>query len=1024
MHKTLLSFTLLFSSLLSASDFRQMKKIRFVDQNKINAPTGMAVSPEGVVYVASDPNGARSGLKGIGKVFRCEDTTGDGQADKVSTYMDKVDSPRGLCYAGNTLYVMHPPFLSAVKDIDGDGIVDEQKVLLKNLGRGLVTKRVDHAQNGVRLAIDGWLYLAIGDQGCFNTTGTDGSQASLHGGGVLRVLPDGSKLEIVCTNVRNIYNVAVDPYLDIFTRDNTNDGGGWNTRFHHIFQYADYGYPRLYKHFGNEAMKSLVDYGGGSGTGMYYIHEPGLPGTLGDKLISNDYGRGILIHERKADGASYQIKQERFNFQRPMSTDVDAYSRIYVSSWSNGGASFSKKHFGYVDLFVNKNYQPKAFPDLLKASENELLQHLINRSQVLRINAMCEILKRGKNKNAESSLEALIQNSRLELYARVAALFCYKQLYGQEANTFIAKQYDDSQLREFVIRALTDHSDQLTDVPLELVFKALNDSNARVQLQAITALGKLKLKQHADKLLPFASKEKMIVSNEAKQVSYVGSDGSYTASLEVLPHIALKVLVELKNTDLYFQWLTHKEKRETALRILQHYHDKKVINTLIDKLKGSTDPELNELIMMALFRLYHREVEWQGKSWWNTRPNHKGPYYSPQTWEMTTAIKSVIEKGFNQFNKETNNRLITVLRLNQIAPSNLNLEIEFDVIVDILAKDNLSINQTNIIMEAIEKNELTTELKIKFFNKIDKCEGVDVFSTRVKLLELWKAEKSEEQRLKKIYNDFVISTHYLDKFPELKSKIKNHKSESLYASLIMFNMKVNPVVPKEVKVQIDKTVNDLAKDEKICSRLLIPALLRFSDISKIINEEQFQQIMSKAIKVSKKQKVAFSELYNKKTLDDSQLVSTLAYDELVEAVKINTGRATEGHKFFNSQACFVCHTVSEKEAPKGPYLGTVGEKFSREFIAESILRPSAIMAQGFVSKWFKMKDGSTIEGFVTGFDGPAFEIRNVSGMTQKVDKSKIVESGDRGTSMMPEGLVNNMSVNDFNALLDYLQSLK
>ncbi|MCM8531155.1 MAG: hypothetical protein NE330_08355, partial [Lentisphaeraceae bacterium] len=256
-------------------DVSGAKVTRFVDHKNITAPAGMSVSPEGVVYVSSDPNAARSGLLDVGKIYRCEDTDKDGVADKVTVFLDKVNAARGSCFVGDTLYLLHPPLLSALRDTDGDGVADVKKVLIDGVGQGVVTKRVDHAQNGVRMAIDGWLYLSIGDQGCYKATGTDGSQATLFGGGVLRVRPDGSNLEVYSTNVRNIYNVAIDPYLDIFSRDNTNDGGGWNTRFHHIPQLADFGYPRLYKHFGNEAMASMVDYGGGSGTGMYYLHEPG-----------------------------------------------------------------------------------------------------------------------------------------------------------------------------------------------------------------------------------------------------------------------------------------------------------------------------------------------------------------------------------------------------------------------------------------------------------------------------------------------------------------------------------------------------------------------------------------------------------------------------------------------------------------------------------------------------------------------------------------------------------------------------
>ena len=60
----------------------------------------------------------------------------------------------------------------------------------------------------------------------------------------------------------------------VFARDNTNDGGGWNVRFHHFTGGEDHGYPRLYKNFADEAVKPLADYGGGSGCGAAWVSEP------------------------------------------------------------------------------------------------------------------------------------------------------------------------------------------------------------------------------------------------------------------------------------------------------------------------------------------------------------------------------------------------------------------------------------------------------------------------------------------------------------------------------------------------------------------------------------------------------------------------------------------------------------------------------------------------------------------------------------------------------------------------------
>ena len=108
---------------------------------------------------------------------------------------------------------------------------------------------------------------AVPSSGSAGATGTDGKQVFHRGGCVARVRPDGTEFEIFADGTRNIYDVAVDPYLNAFTRDNTNDGGRWNVRLNHITSTAHFGYPSLYMNFKNEIMKPLADFGGGSGTG-------------------------------------------------------------------------------------------------------------------------------------------------------------------------------------------------------------------------------------------------------------------------------------------------------------------------------------------------------------------------------------------------------------------------------------------------------------------------------------------------------------------------------------------------------------------------------------------------------------------------------------------------------------------------------------------------------------------------------------------------------------------------------------
>ena len=140
------------------------------------------------------------------------------------------------------------------------------------------------------MGIDGWLYIALGDYGALKAVGKDGREIQVHGGGIVRVRPDGTELEIVVQGTRNIYDVAIDPLMNIFTCDNTNDGDDWNVRLSHMIPTARYGYPSLFRHFSDEMIPTMVDYGGGAPTGSIFLDEPGFPNGLGHGLYTCQWG--------------------------------------------------------------------------------------------------------------------------------------------------------------------------------------------------------------------------------------------------------------------------------------------------------------------------------------------------------------------------------------------------------------------------------------------------------------------------------------------------------------------------------------------------------------------------------------------------------------------------------------------------------------------------------------------------------------------------------------------------------------
>ena len=106
----------------------------------------------------------------MGSILRLVDSNDDGQADEYTVFAT-LDSPRGAVFDGDTLYVSHPPFVTALRDTNGDGIAEDRRTLVRGLGFGLDFRGADHTTNGIEPGIDGWLYVAVGDYGAVKAVG-------------------------------------------------------------------------------------------------------------------------------------------------------------------------------------------------------------------------------------------------------------------------------------------------------------------------------------------------------------------------------------------------------------------------------------------------------------------------------------------------------------------------------------------------------------------------------------------------------------------------------------------------------------------------------------------------------------------------------------------------------------------------------------------------------------------------------------------------------------------------------------
>jgi putative heme-binding domain-containing protein len=153
------------------------------------------------------------------------------------------------------------------------------------------------------------------------------------------------------------------------------------------------------------------------------------------------------------------------------------------------------------------------------------------------------------------------------------------------------------------------------------------------------------------------------------------------------------------------------------------------------------------------------------------------------------------------------------------------------------------------------------------------------------------------------------------------------------------------------------------------------------------------------------------------------LISTLKGEEvLMEVTKLKGDRA-RGEVLFVQQGCVNCHTVSQGQPLKGPYLGNIAQTYKRAELAESILHPSKTISQGFATNVFSLKDGAVQVGFVVKESPDNIQIRNIAGEEMTIPSSAVAYRTTDSKSLMPEGLLGNLSVKEFAGMLDYLEHL-
>ncbi len=986
----------------------ELESIKFSGPKITPSPACLCAAPTGEVFVGVDMLGSLGKGPGKGKIVRLVDTNGDGEANKHTVYAN-IDNPRGLIAVGTKLYVLHTVIpasigkltgmhLSVLEDKNWDGIADgAPKKLISDISppKHNQDRGADHTTNGIRMGIDGWIYIAVGDFGIHGAKGTDGTELTMLGGGVLRVRPDGSEMEVYTHGLRNIYDIAIDPFMNIYTRGNTNDGGGWNVRFIHHIQSGEYGYPMLFKNFTDEIIPALVDLGGGSGTGAMFLQEPGWPEKYNNIAIMCDWGRSqLIIHRLTPDGPTFTQKPENFiRLHQISDVDTDASGRLYAGAWAGAGYRGSPDK-GWVERIVPKGWVYKPFKNTAKRTDQELVKLLLSESSTARLAASQELLQRPKAMNAVASIAA---NKSAPLHSRVAAIFTYKQMAGPMAAKGLAKLSSDKTVTEWALRAIADRKTQLEGVKKEMLIPALSDNNPRVRVAAAVALGRLGDESAADNLLSIANPP----GEEKPTQAPVTPPAFQTKAFKGLKTFPVEVDV----TGFKQIYLTVTDGGDGDGEDHGAWFDPVFENGSGKKVKLST-------------------LKWKSaKSGWGkigfgisaTGGPLKNGNGKLQPDGLGTHANSVIvynvPSGAKKFKA----------RVGLANTSKGKGKIQF-----IVSKSMPSVSGTSSSKEGphAQPNSpiILPHIAVKALVDMgasESCvEAVGGPNSRGALwaLRLMHNEKAVDGLIAK------YGSAAAEKFRPgiLTALIRLYQIEAPYDGSWWWSTRPDTRGPyyRPIKWKGSEKIGTFIKS--------------------VWDKGEYRQVIAtnnaktrSGIEGVDIAKIAAAPTKPAKpTIDLSAIARTkgqvgkMSIEDIILALADVKGDPKKGEVLFTKQGCIACHTTSPNEAPKGPYMGQVGAVLSRDQIAESILKPNASISQGFATVSVLTKDNKSMVGFVTSESADKIEMRDIAGQAHNFKVSNIKSRTELKISMMPEGLANSLSISEFASLVSFLASKK
>ncbi len=376
--------------------FDERGRIWVVQYLQYPEPAGLkAVSVDQYLRTKYDrvPEPPPRGPKGADKITICEDTDGDGAADKFKDFVTGLNLASGMALGHGGVFVAQPPYLLFYADKNHDDVPDgDPEVLLTGFG-----VEDSHAfANSLQFGPDGWLYGAHGSTVNANIRGVEFQQ------GIWRYHPTTREFELFCEGGGNTWGVDFNEDGEIIAGTNFGEKIGLHQvqGAYYVKGFAKHGplhNPHTYGYFEHIPFQGFK---GGHVTCGGIVYQGGtFPEQFnGTYIAANLLSSAIYWHSLERDGSSFNghfggtLLTTEDNTFRPIDCTTGPDGALYVVDWCDPRAS----HVDPVDNWdkssgriyrIGKadtgNRKAESF-DLAKFGSDELVNQLTNRNDWFR----------------------------------------------------------------------------------------------------------------------------------------------------------------------------------------------------------------------------------------------------------------------------------------------------------------------------------------------------------------------------------------------------------------------------------------------------------------------------------------------------------------------------------------------------------------------------------------------------------------------------------------------------------------